>query len=112
MSSIKKVAVIGTGVIGTGWIIRCLAHNKIIYAFDKDLKLKNSLIKEIKRTWPFVKKLFKKNKLNLKNFYYLSHLIYFQIINLKLLKSNEKISHNIFNTCHDDYPIDNIWKCN
>ena len=74
MSSIKKVAVIGTGVIGTGWIIRCLAHNKIVYAFDKDLKLKNSLIKEIKRTWPFVKKLFKKNKLNLKNFYYYTSL--------------------------------------
>ena len=74
MSSIKKVAVIGTGVIGTGWIIRCLAHNKIVYAFDKDLKLKNSLIKEIKRTWPFVKKLFKKNKLNLKNFYYFNSL--------------------------------------
>ena len=74
MSSIKKVAVIGTGVIGTGWIIRCLAHNKIVYAFDKDLKLKNSLIKEIKRTWPFVKKLFKKNKLNLKNFNYFTSL--------------------------------------
>ena len=43
MSNIKKVAVIGTGVIGTGWIIRCLAHNKIVNAFDKDLKLKTSL---------------------------------------------------------------------
>ena len=74
MSSIKKVAVIGTGVIGAGWIIRCLAHNKIVYAFDKDPKLKNSLIKEIKRTWPFVEKLFKKNKLNLKNFYYFTSL--------------------------------------
>ena len=74
MSSIKKVAIIGTGVIGAGWIIRCLAHNKIVYAFDKDPKLKNSLIKEIKRTWPFVKKLFKKNKLNLKNFYYFTSL--------------------------------------
>ena len=74
MPSIKKVAIIGTGVIGTGWIIRCLAHNKIVYAFDKDPKLKNSLIKEIKRTWPFVKKLFKKNKLNLKNFYYFTSL--------------------------------------
>ena len=74
MSSIKKVAVIGTGVIGAGWIIRCLAHNKIVYAFDKDPKLENSLIKEIKRTWPFVKKLFKKNKLNLKNFYYFTSL--------------------------------------
>ena len=74
MPSIKNVAVIGTGVIGAGWIIRCLAHNKIVYAFDKDPKLKNSLIKEIKRTWPFVKKLFKKNKLKLKNFYYFTSL--------------------------------------
>ena len=38
MSNIKKVAVIGTGVIGAGWIIRCLAHDKIVYAFDKDIK--------------------------------------------------------------------------
>ena len=68
MSNIKKVAVIGTGVIGTGWIIRCLAHNKIVYAFDKDLKLKKNLISETKRSWPYVKKLFKKKKLNLKNF--------------------------------------------
>ena len=68
MSSIKNVAVIGTGVIGTGWIIRCLAHNKIVYAFDKDLKLKKNLILEIKRTWPYVKKLFNKKTLNLKNF--------------------------------------------
>ena len=43
MSSIKKVAVIGTGVIGAGWIIRCLAHNKIVYAFDKDLTLKKKI---------------------------------------------------------------------
>ncbi len=62
MSKIKKVAVIGTGVIGAGWIIRCLAHDKIVYAFDKDLRLKNKLLAEIKRTWPYVKKLFKKKK--------------------------------------------------
>ena len=68
MSKIKKVAIIGTGVIGTGWIIRCLAHNKIVYAFDRDIKLKKNLITEIKRTWPYVKKLFKKKKLNLNNF--------------------------------------------
>ena len=37
---IKNVAVIGTGVIGAGWIIRCLAHNKKVVAFDKDQKLK------------------------------------------------------------------------
>ena len=74
MSKIKKVAVIGTGVIGTGWIIRCLAHNKIVYAFDKDLKLKKNLVKEIKRTWPFVKKLFNKKTLNLKNFKYFTSI--------------------------------------
>ena len=74
MSSIKKVAIIGTGVIGTGWIIRCLAHNKIVYAFDKDINLKKNLILEIKRTWPFVKKLFNKKKLNLKNFHFFTSI--------------------------------------
>ena len=74
MSSIKKVAIIGTGVIGAGWIIRCLAHNKIVYAFDKDINLKKNLILEIKRTWPFVKNLFNKKKLNLKNFHFFTSL--------------------------------------
>ena len=74
MTSIKKVAVIGTGVIGTGWIIRYLAHNKIVYAFDKNLKLNKKLLSEIKRTWPFVKKLFNKKKLNLKNFKYFTSI--------------------------------------
>ncbi len=74
MIKIKKVAVIGTGVIGAGWIIRCLAHNKIVYAYDKDIKLKKSLIAEIKRTWPSVKKLFNKKTLNLKNFKYFSSI--------------------------------------
>ena len=74
MSNIKKVAVVGTGVIGTGWIIRFLAHNKIVYAFDKDINLKKKLLSEIKRTWPFVKKLFNKKKLNLKNFKYFTSI--------------------------------------
>ena len=69
---IKKVSIIGTGVIGTGWIIRCLAHNKKVIAFDKEIKLKKKLIVEIKRAWPFIKKLFNKKKLNLKNFTYVS----------------------------------------
>ena len=71
---IKKIAVIGTGVIGTGWIIRCLAHNKKVIAFDKDLKLEKKLIIEIRRAWPFIKKLFNKKKLNLKNFKYVTSI--------------------------------------
>ena len=34
MSNIKNVAIIGTGVIGTGWVIRCLAHGKKVRAYD------------------------------------------------------------------------------
>ena len=63
---IKKIAVIGTGVIGTCWIIRCLAHNFKVIAYDKDPKLKKKIIQEIRRALPFVKKLFKKKKLILK----------------------------------------------
>ena len=74
MSKIQKVAVIGAGVIGAGWIIRCLAHNKIVYAFDKDIKLKKNLVTEIRRTWPFVKKLYNKKKLNLKHFQYFTSI--------------------------------------
>ena len=71
---IKKIAVIGTGVIGAGWIIRCLAHNKKVIAYDKDLKLEKKLISEIKRAWPFTKKLFNNKKLNLKNFKYVTSI--------------------------------------
>jgi len=70
----KKIAVIGTGVIGSGWIIRFLAHDKKVVAYDKDLKLKKKIIAEIKRTWPYVKKLFNKKKLKLNNFKYVISL--------------------------------------
>ena len=70
----KKISVIGTGVIGSGWIIRFLAHDKKVTAYDKDLKLKKRIIEEIKRTWPYVKKLFNKKKIKLKNFRYVTSL--------------------------------------
>ena len=81
-SNITKVAVIGTGVIGAGWIIRALAHNKKVTAFDKDIKLEKKLIKEIKRTWPYVKKLFNKKKINLNKF-----------LMVKALKNLRKLLH-------------------
>ena len=57
MLNIKKVAVVGTGVIGIGWIIRFLAHNKIVYAYDKNLKQKKILINEITPVGKEIKKL-------------------------------------------------------
>ena len=71
---IKKIAVIGTGVIGSGWIVRFLAHNKKVIAYDKDIRLKKKIIKEIKRTWPYVRKLFNKKKIKLKNFKYVTSI--------------------------------------
>ena len=71
---IKKIAVIGTGVIGTGWIIRFLAHNKKVIAYDKNLKLKKKIINEIKNSWPHIRKLFNKKKLNLNNFKYVTSI--------------------------------------
>ena len=38
MKNIKNISVIGTGVIGTGWILRFLACNKKVTAFDKNKK--------------------------------------------------------------------------
>ena len=36
----KTIAVIGAGVIGSGWVVRFLAHNKKVIVYDKDSKLK------------------------------------------------------------------------
>ena len=71
---INKIAVIGAGVIGSGWVVRFLAHNKKVIVYDQNPKLKKKVILEIKRSWPFVKKLFNKKKLNLKNFNYVTSL--------------------------------------
>ena len=71
---INKIAVIGTGVIGSGWIVRFLAHNKKVIAYDKDIRLKKKIIKEIKQTWPHVKKIFNKKKQKLKNFSFVTSL--------------------------------------
>ena len=43
------IAVIGTGVIGTGWIIRFLFNKKKVKVFDPQLKQKKFLVNEIKR---------------------------------------------------------------
>ena len=62
----KNIAVIGTGVIGTGWILRFLANNKKITVFDKNTNQIKYLKKEISRTSLIIKKLYNK-KINLNN---------------------------------------------
>jgi carnitine 3-dehydrogenase len=64
VSSIKNIAVIGIGVIGTGWIIRFLYNQKKIKVYDPNLEQKKNLLKEIKRVEPALRKIYKK-KINL-----------------------------------------------
>ena len=65
-SSINKIAVVGTGVIGTGWIIRFLFSKKDIKIFDPSDKQKKFLLDELKRTSPLLKKYYK-NNININN---------------------------------------------
>ena len=64
--SIEKIAVIGTGVIGAGWIIRFLFNKKKIKIYDPNIKQKKFLLNEIKRVNPILKK-FYKNKIDIKS---------------------------------------------
>jgi len=66
LNKIKNISVIGTGVIGTGWILRFLAFNKKVIAFDKNKSQINYLNKEIKRTKSIIEKLYK-IKININN---------------------------------------------
>ncbi|MDA9629234.1 3-hydroxyacyl-CoA dehydrogenase NAD-binding domain-containing protein [Pelagibacteraceae bacterium] len=63
-SSIDNIAVVGIGVIGTGWIIRFLYNQKNIKVYDPNLDQKKNLLKEIKRVEPTLRKIYKK-KINL-----------------------------------------------
>jgi len=65
-SSINKIAVVGTGVIGTGWILRFLFNKKQIKIFDPSDKQKKFLLDELKRTKPLLIKFYKK-KININN---------------------------------------------
>ena len=58
-SSINNIAVIGIGVIGTGWIIRFLYNKKKIKVYDPNVEQKKILLKEIKRVEPALKKIYK-----------------------------------------------------
>ncbi len=57
----KNIAVIGTGVIGAGWIIRFLYNEKKVYVYDPNIKQKKFLLSEINRTKKILKKYYKKS---------------------------------------------------
>ncbi|QBP40256.1 L-carnitine dehydrogenase [Paenisporosarcina antarctica] len=54
---VKKIAVIGTGVIGNGWIARFLAHGFDVNAFDPAEGAEERTRKAIAQAWPTLEKL-------------------------------------------------------
>ena len=73
MNKIKNITVIGTGVIGTGWVLRFLAFNKKVTAYDPSEIQKDYLRKELKRTKSSIEKLYNK-KINIKNLIFSSNI--------------------------------------
>ncbi len=69
-SPIKRIAIIGTGVIGAGWTIRLLAKNKVVNVYDPNISQINFLKNEIRRVSKSVLKFYKTNKLNKKNLFF------------------------------------------
>ena len=55
-NTINNIAVVGTGVIGSGWIIRFLANKKKVFVYDPSLKQKKFVLNEIKRTNKIINK--------------------------------------------------------
>jgi len=69
-SSIDKIAIIGTGVIGSGWTLRLLAKKKEIYVFEPSIKQKKFLLDEIKRTTKSLKNFYKISTVSTKKLYF------------------------------------------
>jgi carnitine 3-dehydrogenase len=56
-TEVRKVAVIGTGVIGAGWAARCLAHGLDVAAWDPAPEAEAKLRAAVDNAWPAVSKL-------------------------------------------------------
>ena len=69
-SPIDKIAIIGTGVIGSGWTLRLLAKKKEIYIFEPSIKQKKFLLDEIKRTTKSLKNFYKISTISTKKLYF------------------------------------------
>ncbi len=57
MQKIKTVGIVGTGVIGSGWAARFLAHGLEVIATDPDPEAEAHLHARVDRAWPALQKL-------------------------------------------------------
>ncbi len=52
----NRIGIIGTGVIGTGWTARFLAHGLQVKAWDPSPEFEERLVSSLERLWPTLKK--------------------------------------------------------
>jgi len=81
------IAVIGTGVIGTGWIIRFLFNKKKVKVFDPSRKQKKFLLNEIKRTSKTLERFYDK-KINLEKQLFFCNSVQEAVKNAGLIQEN------------------------
>ena len=81
------IAVIGTGVIGTGWIIRFLFNKKKVKVFDPSKKQKKFLLNEIKRTAKTLERFYAK-KINLEKQLFFCNSVQEAVKNVGLIQEN------------------------
>ena len=81
------IAVIGTGVIGTGWIIRFLFNKKKVKVFDPSKKQKKFLLNEIKRTSKTLERFYAK-KINLEKQLFFCNSVQEAVKNVVLIQEN------------------------
>lgn len=81
------IAVIGTGVIGTGWIIRFLFNKKKVKVFDPSKKQKKFLLNEIKRTSKSLERFYAK-KINLEKQLFFCNSVQEAVKNVGLIQEN------------------------
>ena len=85
--SLDTIAVIGTGVIGTGWIIRFLFNKKKLKVFDPSKKQKKFLLNEIKRTSKALERFYAK-KINLEKQLFFCNSVQEAVKNAGLIQEN------------------------
>ncbi len=85
--SLDTIAVIGTGVIGTGWIIRFLFNKKKVKVFDPSKKQKQFLLNEIKRTSKTLERFYAK-KINLEKQLFFCNSVQEAVKNAGLIQEN------------------------
>ena len=83
----NTIAVIGSGVIGTGWIIRFLFNKKKVKVFDPSKKQKKFLLNEIKRTSKTLERFYAK-KINLEKQLFFCNSVQEAVKNVGLIQEN------------------------